>query len=162
CVMVEPESETDRDEDKYAFHSFGAQFCKVRVDPELGTVRVLDWASVVDAGTILNPKTARNQIMGGVGFGIGMAMSEETAYDPRNGRPVNRNLADYHFAANADVSGVQVEFVNVADPHINRLGVRGIGEIGICGVPAAIANAIFNATGKRLRELPLTPDKVMG
>ena len=162
CVPIEPSAETDHDEDKYAFHSFGAQFCKVRVDPELGTVRILDWAAVIDAGTILNPKTARNQIMGGVGFGIGMAMCEETPYDPRNGRPVARNLADYHFAANADVSDIQVEFVNIPDPHINRLGVRGIGEIGICGVPAAIANAIFNATGKRLRELPLTPDKVMG
>lgn len=162
CIRVEPKSEKDRDDDKYAFHSFGAQFCKVRVDPELGTVRILDWASVMDAGKILNPKTARNQIMGGIGFGIGMAMSEETLYDPRNGRPVMRNLADYHVAANADVSNIQVEFVNIPDPHINRLGVRGVGEIGITGVPAAIANAIFNATGKRLRELPLTPDKVMG
>ncbi|MBC8104171.1 MAG: xanthine dehydrogenase family protein molybdopterin-binding subunit [Cytophagales bacterium] len=162
CVLVEPSAETDRDEEKYSFHSFGAQFCKVRVDSELGVVRILDWASVMDAGTILNPKTARNQIMGGVGFGIGMAMSEETPYDPRNGRPVARNLADYHVAAHADVPNIQVEFVNIPDPHINRLGVRGVGEIGIVGVPAAISNAIFNAIGRRLRELPITPDKVIG
>ncbi len=162
CGAVMPKPEQDRDMDKYSFHSFGAQFCRVRVDPELGTVRLTHFVSVMDVGTILNPKTARNQIMGGIGFGIGMALSEETAYDPRNGRPVARNLADYHVAAHADVPDIQVEFLNIPDPHLNRLGARGVGEIGTTGVAAAIANAIFNATGKRLRELPLTPDKVIG
>ncbi len=99
--------------------------------------------------------------MGGIGFGIGMALTEETPYDPNSGRPVARNLADYHVAANADVPDIVVEFLNIPDPHINRLGARGIGEIGITGVAAAIANGIFNATGKRLRDLPMTPDKLV-
>ena len=159
CSVRMPASETDLNAEKYSFHSFGAQFCKLRVDEELGTIRLLDWASVIDCGRVLNPKTARSQILGGVGYGIGMALSEETLYDPPTGRPVVRNLADYHVAVNADVPEIQVEFVNVPDPHINSLGCRGIGEIGIVGVAAAIGNAVFNATGKRLRDLPLTPDK---
>jgi len=129
------------------------------VDEEMGTIRLLDWAVVMDAGRILNHRTARSQILGGVGFGIGMALSEETLYDPNTARPYIRNLADYHVAVNGDVPRIQVEFVEVPDPHINSVGCRGIGEIGIVGVPAAIANAVFNATGKRLRDLPLTPDK---
>ena len=159
CQIIDPDAETDRDDEKYSFHSFGAQFCKLRVDEEMGTIRLLDWAAVMDAGRILNHRTARSQILGGVGFGIGMALSEETLYDPNTARPYTRNLADYHVAVNADVPRIQVEFVEVPDPHINSLGCRGIGEIGIVGVPAAIANAVFNATGKRLRDLPLTPDK---
>ena len=159
CAIIDPDAQTDHDDEKYSFHSFGAQFCKLRVDEELGTIRLLDWAAVIDAGRILNLRTARSQILGGVGFGIGMALSEETLYDPPTGRPVIRNLADYHVAVNADMPRIQVDFVQVPDPHINSLGCRGIGEIGIVGVPAAIANAVFNATGKRLRDLPLTPDK---
>ena len=159
CAPIAPDAETDLNQEKYAFHSFGAQFCKLRVDEELGTIRLLDWVAVMDCGRILNPRTARSQILGGVGFGIGMALSEETLYDPPTGRPIIRNLADYHVAVNADVPEIRVEFINVPDPHINSLGCRGIGEIGITGVAAAIANAVFNATGKRLRDLPLTPDK---
>ncbi len=159
CAILALQSETDADMEKYSFHSFGAQFCKLRVDEELGTIRLIDWASVIDCGRVLNPRTARSQILGGVGFGIGMALSEETLYDPPTGRPIIRNLADYHVAVNADVPAIQVEFINVPDPHINSLGCRGIGEIGITGVAAAIANAVFNATGQRLRDLPLTPDK---
>ena len=161
CAIVLPDSEQDSDMDKYAFQSFGAHFCRLRVDEELGVVRLLNWAVAMDVGRIINPKTARNQIMGGIGFGIGMAMSEETPYDPNTGRPVARNLADYHVAANADVPDIEVEFLDIPDPHINRIGARGIGEIGITGVAAAIANGVFNATGKRLRELPLTPDKLV-
>lgn len=159
CAIIDPDAETDHDDAKYSFHSFGAQFCKLRVDEEMGTIRLLDWAVVMDAGRILNHRTARSQILGGVGFGIGMALSEETLYDPNTARPYTRNLADYHVAVNGDVPRIQVEFVEVPDPHISSLGCRGIGEIGIVGVPAAIGNAVFNATGKRLRELPLTPDK---
>ncbi len=159
CSVARPASETDLNAEKYSFHSFGAQFCKLRVDEELGTIRLMDWASVIDCGRVLNPATARSQILGGVGYGIGMALSEETLYDPPTGRPIVRNLADYHVAVNADVPEIQVEFVNIPDPHINSLGCRGIGEIGITGVAAAIGNAVFNATGKRLRDLPLTPDK---
>ena len=159
CAIVDPDAETDHDDEKYSFHSFGAQFCKLRVDEEMGTIRLLDWASVMDVGRILNHRTARSQVLGGVGYGIGMALSEETLYDPNTARPYTRNLADYHVAVNADMPRIQVDFVEVPDPHINSLGCRGLGEIGIVGVPAAIGNAVFNATGKRLRELPLTPDK---
>ena len=159
CQIIDPNAELDHDDEKYSFHSFGAQFCKLRVDEEMGTIRLLDWAVVMDAGRILNHRTARSQILGGVGYGIGMALSEETLYDPNTARPYIRNLADYHVSVNGDVPRIQVEFVEVPDPHINSVGCRGIGEIGIVGVPAAIANAVFNATGKRLRELPLTPDK---
>ena len=159
CNVATPESEVDLNKEKYAFHSFGSQFCKLRVDEELGTIRLLDWATVVDVGRILNQRTARSQMLGGIGWGIGMALSEETLYDPQTARPIIRNLADYHIAVNADVPEIKVEFIDTPDPHINSLGCRGIGEIGIVGVAAAIANAVFNATGKRLRELPLTPDK---
>ena len=161
CTAATPDAETDLNAEKYAFHSFGAQFCRLRVDEELGTIRLLNWVSVIDCGRVLNPRTARSQILGGVGFGIGMALCEETLYDPPTGRPVVRNLADYHVAVNADVPEIAVEFINVPDPHINSLGCRGIGEIGITGVAAAIGNAVFNATGKRLRDLPLTPDKLV-
>ena len=159
CQIIDPDSQTDHDDEKYSFHSFGAQFCKLRVDEEMGTIRLLDWAVVMDAGRIINHRTARSQILGGVGYGIGMALSEETLYDPNTARPYIRNLADYHVSVNGDVPRIQVEFVEVPDPHINSIGCRGIGEIGIVGVPAAIGNAVFNATGKRLRDLPLTPDK---
>ncbi len=159
CAIIAPDEETDRDPAKYSFHSWGAHFCKLRVDEELGTIRLLDWVAVMDCGRILNPKTARSQILGGVGWGIGMALSEETLYDPPTARPYTRNLADYHVAVNADMPEIRVEFINVPDPHINSLGCRGVGEIGIVGVPAAIGNAVFNATGKRLRDLPMTPDK---
>ena len=159
CNVIEPEAEVDLNKQKYAFHSFGSQFCKLRVDEELGTIRLLDWATAIDVGRILNHRTARSQMLGGIGWGIGMALSEETMYDPQTARPVMRNLADYHVAVNADVPRIQVEFIDTPDPHINSLGCRGVGEIGIVGVAAAIANAVFNATGKRLRELPLTPDK---
>ena len=159
CAIIDPDAETDRNTEKYSFHSFGTHFCKLRVDEEMGTIRLLDWATVVDVGRILNPRTAASQMHGGIGWGIGMALSEETLYDPQTARPVIRNLADYHVAVNADVPRIQVEFIDKPDPHLNSLGCRGIGEIGIVGVPAAIGNAVFNATGKRLRELPLTPDK---
>ena len=159
CEIIDPDAETDHNEEKYSFFSFGAQFCKLRVDEEMGTIRLLDWASVMDCGRILNPRTARSQIIGGIGYGIGMTLSEQTLYDPNTARPYVRNLADYHIAVNGDMPNIQVEFVEVPDPHINSLGCRGVGEIGIVGVPAAIANAVFNATGKRLRELPLTPEK---
>ena len=158
-ARVEADAQTDRDEEKYSFHSFGAHFCKLRVDEELGTIRLLDWACAVDCGRILNSMTSRSQIIGGIGFGIGMALSEETLYDPNNARPVTRDLGDYHVPVNADMPKIHVEFVNIPDPHINRLGCRGVGQIGTVGVPAAIANAVYNATGKRLRELPLTPDR---
>jgi xanthine dehydrogenase YagR molybdenum-binding subunit len=109
----------------------------------------------------MNEKTARSQIIGGVIFGIGAALMEATEYDKRWGNPVVRTLADYHVPVHLDVPPIDVHFIGKSDPHISPIGARGIGEIGITGVSAAIANAVFNATGKRLRSLPLTPDKLI-
>ncbi len=151
----------DADASAYSFHSFGAQFAEVHVDEDLGTVRVKRFTSVIDAGTILNEKTARSQIIGGVIYGLGQALMEETQYDKRWANPVQRTLGDYHVPSNLDVPPIDVFFIGKPDPHISPIGARGIGEIGITGVAAAVANAVFNATGKRLRDLPLTPDKLL-
>ncbi len=148
------------DHKKYAFHSFGAHFVKVLVDPVLGTVRVAKIVGVMDIGKVLNLKTATNQIMGGMIFGIGMALMEGTIYDPTNGRVVTRDLADYLVPVNADMPEFDIQFIDIPDPYISPVGARGIGEIGITGVTAAIANAIYHATGKRIRDLPITPDKL--
>ncbi len=145
----------------YAFHSFGAQFAKVLVDPDLGTVKIEKIVSVMDIGKVMNLKTATNQIMGGVIFGIGMALMENTQYDPNNGRVVTRDLAQYLVPVHADIPEIEVQFIDKPDPFISPIGARGIGEIGITGITAAIANAIYNATGKRVRDLPITPDKLI-
>jgi xanthine dehydrogenase YagR molybdenum-binding subunit len=149
------------DHKKYAFHSFGAQFVKVLVDPSLGTVRVSKCVSVMDIGRVLNRKTATNQIMGGMIFGIGMALMEGTVYDPRNGRVVTRDLTDYLVPVNADMPEFEIRFLDIPDPFISPVGARGIGEIGITGITAAIANAVYHATGRRVRDLPITPDKLI-
>lgn len=161
CMTAPLESEENSDDDKYSFHSFGAQFVEVHVDEDLGTIRVKRLTSVHDVGRIMNEKTARSQIIGGVIFGIGSALMEETQYDPRWANPTTRTLADYHVPVNLDVPPIEVHFIGKPDPHISPIGARGVGEIGIVGVSAAIANAVFNATGKRLRDLPLTPDKLI-
>lgn len=143
------------------FQSFGAQFVEVRIDPDLPRVQVSRVVSVMDCGRIINPKTARSQIMGGVIMGLGMALTEETVYDRATGLPVTRNLADYHVPVNADVISVEPFFVGEPDHEFNPMGARGVGEIGITGVAAAVANAVFHATGKRVRDLPITPDKLL-
>ncbi|GGG41154.1 xanthine dehydrogenase family protein molybdopterin-binding subunit [Hymenobacter glacieicola] len=145
----------------HSMHSFGAHFCEVKVDPELGTVRVTRWVSVHGAGRILNAKTARSQIIGGSIFGIGSALMEATTRDQNFSRYTNATLADYHIPVNADIPDMTVEFVEEHDPYINAMGVKGIGEISMVGVAAAVANAVFHATGKRIRSLPITPDKVL-
>jgi xanthine dehydrogenase YagR molybdenum-binding subunit len=145
----------------HAMHSFGAHFCEVHVDPELGTVRVKRWVSVVAGGRILNPKTARSQIMGGAIMGIGAALMEQTVRDPNLARYTNASLADYHVCVNADIPDMTVEFIDEKDPYINAMGVKGIGEISIVGTAAAVGNAIYHATGRRLRSLPITPGKVL-
>jgi xanthine dehydrogenase YagR molybdenum-binding subunit len=117
---------------------------------------------VYDVGRVLNEKTARSQLMGGIVWGVGAALQEETSLDTRYGRFTNANLAEYHVPVNADIGALDITFIDLPDPHINSLGVRGIGEIGITGVPAAIANAVYHATGVRVRDLPVTLDKVMG
>ncbi len=147
---------------QHSMHSFGAHFCEVQVDPDLGTVRVTRWVSVHAAGRILNAKTARSQIIGGSVFGIGAALMEATARDPHYARYVNADLADYHVPVNADIPAMTVEFIDEHDPYINAMGVKGIGEIAVVGVAAAVANAVFHATGKRVRDLPITPDKILG
>lgn len=115
----------------------------------------------MDVGRIMNEKTARSQVIGGIVFGIGAALTEETHYDRRWANPVQRTLGDYHVPVHLDVPEIDVYFINEPDPHISPIGARGVGEIGIVGVSAAIVNAVFNATGKRVRDLPLTPDKLI-
>ena len=161
CMVAPTASEENSDAKKYSFHSFGAQFAEVWVDDSLGTIRVKRFVSVQDVGRVMNEKTARSQIIGGVIFGLGAALMEATEYDQRWGNPVTRSLADYHVPVNLDVPEIDVHFINKPDPHISSIGARGIGEIGITGVAAAVANAVFNATGKRIRDLPLTPDKLL-
>ncbi|MGI4761458.1 MAG: xanthine dehydrogenase family protein molybdopterin-binding subunit [Janthinobacterium lividum] len=146
---------------QHSMHSFGAHFCEVRVDMDLGTIRVSKWVSVIGAGRVLNAQTARSQIIGGAIFGIGSALMEETIRDQHFSRYTNADLASYHVPVNADIPDMTVEFVEEHDPYINAMGVKGIGEIAMVGVAAAVANAVYHATGKRLRDLPLTPDKVM-
>ena len=161
CSIAPAQKEENSDDEKYSFHSFGAQFAEVWVDEDLGTIRVKRFTSVQDIGRVLNEKTARSQVIGGVIFGIGQALTEETVHDARFGNPVTRTLGDYHVASNLDVPEIDVHFINKPDAHISTQGARGVGEIGITGVAAAIANAVFNATGKRFRDLPLTPDKLI-
>ncbi|HTW86183.1 MAG TPA: xanthine dehydrogenase family protein molybdopterin-binding subunit [Candidatus Sulfotelmatobacter sp.] len=148
-------------EGRYAFQSFGAQFVEVRFDPELARLRVSRVVGAFDCGRILNAKTARSQMLGGIVWGIGMALLEETIRDPRTGAVVSDNLADYHVPVNADVHDIDVVFVEEPDLAFNPLGVRGIGEIGITGVAAAIANAVYHATGVRVRDLPILPEKLL-
>jgi xanthine dehydrogenase YagR molybdenum-binding subunit len=133
----------------------------VKVDEQLGIVRVTRVVSAVAAGRILNTKTATSQIMGGVVWGIGMALHEETVVDHRLGRIMNANIAEYHMPTHADVHDIEVIFVDEPDQRINPLGIKGLGEIGIVGVAAAIANAVHHATGVRVRELPITLDKLL-
>jgi len=144
---------------KYSMTSYGAQFAEVRVNKITGEVRVSRWLGSFDSGKILNPKTAGSQFRGGIIMGIGMALTEETFFDERNGRIMNPSLAEYHVPVNADVPHIEIIYNNIPDEH-SPLGGHGIGEIGITGTAAAIANAIFNATGKRIRSLPITLDKV--
>lgn len=156
CMVAQAAPKENKDDKKYSFHSFGAQFAEVWVDEDLGIVLVKRFTSVHDVGIILNEKTARSQIIGGVIMGIGAALMEITEHDKRWAYPVTRSFADYHVPANLDVPPIDVYFINKPDPHISPMGARGVGEIGITGVCAAIANAVFNATGKRIRDLPIT------
>jgi xanthine dehydrogenase YagR molybdenum-binding subunit len=149
-----------KDDSAYARNVHSAIFAEVKVDEQLGVIRVTRVVSAVAAGRILNPKTARNQIAGGVVWGIGMALHEETLVDHHLGRMINADFAEYHVPVNADIHDIEVIFVDEPDDIINPLGIKGVGEIGIVGVAAAIANAIYHATGKRIRDLPITLDKL--
>ena len=159
---IERESTNSFKEDNsHARNTHSAIFAEVKVDEELGVIRVTRVVSAVAAGRILNTKTARSQIMGGVVWGIGMALHEETLIDHAFGRIMNANIAEYHVPVNADIQDIQVIFVEEPDELVNPMGIKGVGEIGIVGVAAAIANAIYHSTGKRVRDLPITLDKVM-
>jgi xanthine dehydrogenase YagR molybdenum-binding subunit len=140
---------------KYSFHSYGAQFVEIGWQPEIARLRVNRVVTVIDAGRIMNPRPARNQIEGAVVMGVGMALFEETMYDSRTGAPLNNNLADYVMAVNADTPQLDVTFLDYPDYKLNALGVRGVGEIGLAGVAAAITNAVYHATGTRVRDLPV-------
>ena len=146
---------------KYLRATHSAVFCEVRVDELMGTVRVTRVVSAIAAGRIINAKTAHSQVSGAVVWGIGQALHEETHTDHRLGRFMNHNLSEYHVSVNADIHDIDVIFVQEDDRVVSRLGAKGVGEIGIVGVSAAISNAIFHATGRRVRSTPMTPDKVM-
>jgi xanthine dehydrogenase YagR molybdenum-binding subunit len=148
------------DDGSRAHNTHSAVFAEVKVDEQIGVIRVTRVVSAVAAGRILNTKTASSQIMGGVVWGIGMALHEQTLIDHRFGRIMNADFAEYHVPVNADVHDIQVIFVDEADDQINPMGIKGLGEIGIVGVAAAIANAVYHATGKRVRDLPITLDKL--
>ncbi|MBL1099725.1 xanthine dehydrogenase family protein molybdopterin-binding subunit [Streptomyces coffeae] len=149
------------DEDRYAMHSFGAQFAEVRVDQDTGEVRVARLLGMFDVGRVINPKTVRSQLIGGMTQGMSMALYEHSVLDPRFGHVVNHDFAQYHIAANADVHAVEAHWVHERDPHTNAMGAKGAGEVGIVGTAAAIANAVYHATGIRVRELPITLDKLL-
>src|SRR6266436_10334631 len=161
-IEAQGEAAPSEERKKYALHSFGAQFAEVEVDPDLGMVRVTRLVGAFAAGRILNATLARSQFMGGMVWGIGMALHEHSVYDEKLGRIMTRDLADYHVPSHKDVVIVDPIFIPVEkDEIVDPAGVKGIGEIGITGAAAAIANAVFNATGKRVRALPITPDKLL-
>jgi xanthine dehydrogenase YagR molybdenum-binding subunit len=146
---------------QYSMHAFGAIFVEVRVDPDLGTVRVSRAVGAYGVGKVLNPKTARSQLMGGITFGIGMALMEHTITDLRSGRYMNADIAEYHIPVHADVPPIEILFADETDDHVDPIGAKGIGEIGMTGAAAAIANAVYHATGVRVRDLPITLDKLL-
>lgn len=161
-LEYETASAPDPKQSQYGKYTHSAVFVEVKVDQDFGTVQVSRVVVGVAGGCILNPKTARSQVLGGVVWGMGMALEEESVMDNKFGRFINHDLAEYHVAVNADVHDIEVIFVEEHDDVVNPLGVKGLGEIGIIGVPSAISSAIYNATGKRLRSLPFTMDKLLG
>jgi xanthine dehydrogenase YagR molybdenum-binding subunit len=160
-VVGEATTAPGEDNKKYSSRAFGAHCVEVRWDPAITKLRVARIVTTMDAGRIINPKTARNQIEGALVMGIGMALMEESVYDPRTGRVATDNLADYHVAVHADMPTLDVEFINEPDQHMGDYGVKGLGEIGLTGIAAAIANAVYHATGKRIRDLPITIEKLL-
>jgi xanthine dehydrogenase YagR molybdenum-binding subunit len=160
-VEVTQESKPGEEQKKFSMHAFGAQFVEVRVDPDFGTVRVARVVSAFAAGRIINPKTAHSQAIGGIVGGLGMALLEEAIRDRRNGRVVNANLEQYVVPVNADVPQLDAFFVDEVDRHVNPIGAKGLAELSLVGVAPAVANAVYHATGKRIRDLPITPDKLL-
>ncbi|HZE72645.1 MAG TPA: xanthine dehydrogenase family protein molybdopterin-binding subunit [Pyrinomonadaceae bacterium] len=155
------DSKPGAESEKFSMHAFAAHFVEVRVDSELGVLRVSRTVSACGGGRIINEQTARSQISGAVVGGLGMALTEETVMDHRMGRIVNSSLAEYHVPVNADIPKIEAFFVQERDDKVNPLGAKGIGEVGYVGVASAVANAVFHATGKRVRKLPITLDKLL-
>ncbi|HEV3412700.1 MAG TPA: xanthine dehydrogenase family protein molybdopterin-binding subunit [Puia sp.] len=155
------DSQAGEDAKNYSMYSFSAHFAQVYVHPVTGVVKVKKLVAVVDGGKIVSHKTASSQMIGGAVGGMGMVLTEEAVFDQNFGRYVNGNLADYHVPVNADVPDIEAIFIDKPDPIINPVGSKGLGEISLIGVAAAVANAVYNASGKRIRELPITPDKIL-
>ena len=160
-LVADGSSRAGEEEKRFSMNSFGAVFAQVHVDRDLGLVRVPRIVARFGAGRIINARTAHSQLLGGIVWGLGMALTEESVLDPRYARFVNANLAEYHVIVNADVGEIDCAFVDEVDPHVNSLGAKGLGEVAMTGVTGAVANAIFNATGKRVRDLPITLDKLL-
>lgn len=158
---VEVTKESKGEQQPYSSYSFSVHFVKLRVHMPTGKIKIDHVVSCADAGTIISLKTSESQMIGGAVGGIGMALMEDLFIDDRFGRPINNNLADYHVPVNADIPKVDVRFVNKKDPYTNPMGSKGLGEIALVGVAPAIANAVFNAIGKRIRSLPITADKIL-
>jgi xanthine dehydrogenase YagR molybdenum-binding subunit len=160
-LVVEADAKPGDEKKRFSMHSFGAQFAEVRIDPELGQIRVSRFVGAYAAGRILNMKTARSQAIGGITMGIGMALMEATRVDPNNGRVVNANVSDYLMPVHADIPDLQTILIEEQDRMINPAGVKGIGELPIVGAAAAVANAVYHATGIRVRDLPIMPEKIL-
>lgn len=160
-IEARGQSGPDAEAKEYSMHSFGSVFTEALVDPDLGEIRLNRIVAAYGAGKILNAKTARSQFIGGIIFGIGMALLEQSVPDPRYGNIVNRDLGEYHVPINADVPPIDVISVDEIDPHVNPIGAKGIGEIGITGICASIGNAVYHATGTRVRSLPITLDRLI-
>jgi xanthine dehydrogenase YagR molybdenum-binding subunit len=160
-VTVNFSSRPSPERNKYATAAHGAQFIEVKIDPDTLMVKVTRVIEATACGRIMNPLTSHSQEMGGVVWGIGAALHESTEIDHRLGRIMNASLQDYHVPTNADVHEVRTMFVEEDDKIVNPLGVKGMGELGMVGIPAAINNAVFHATGKRVRDFPITPDKLL-
>jgi len=161
CFEAQVKAEPSAKRKPFSTATHSAVFVEVQVDQDLGTITVTRVVSAVAAGRVVNPKTARSQMLGGVVWGLGMALHEQALTDHEQGRILNHNLAEYHIPVNADVGDIEVIFVEEQDDIVNELGSKGVGEIGVVGVAAAVANAIYHATGKRIREFPITLDKLL-
>ena len=161
--FVEAESGAKPDEayEAHSRHAFGAQFAEVRVDPDFGTIRVSRLVGAFDCGRVMNAKTARSQLYGGMVFGLGMALLEETVVDAATGRYTNANVSEYLLPVNADVREIVPIIVDSVDPVTDELGAKGVGELPMVGVAAAIGNAVFHATGVRVRHLPIRLDDIL-
>jgi xanthine dehydrogenase YagR molybdenum-binding subunit len=145
----------------YAMHAHGAVFAEVKVDPDLGQMRVTRVVGAFAAGRIINPRMARSQLYGGMIWGVSFALHERAVMDTRSGRPMNPDLAEYHIPVNADMPSLEAILVEERDPHVNALGIKGVGEIGITGTAGAVANAVWHATGHRVRKFPITLDRLI-